>query len=49
MSEYTIILKEIKTKILPIQKSIISSAIEYIPKLYQICIKENPHFYVDRN
>ena len=43
MSEYNNLLEEAKFKIASIQKSILITAREYIPKLYQTCFKENPN------
>ena len=44
MSEYNTLLNEVKSKNASIQASILTTAREYIPKLYHTCFKENPNF-----
>lgn len=43
MSEYNNLLQELKSKIIDLQKPIIATAKEYIPKMYKAIINENPN------
>ena len=42
MSEYNNLLQELRSKVIELQKPIIATAIEYIPKMYTAILKENP-------
>ena len=42
MSEYNDLLQELKSKIIDLQKPIIVTAKEYIPKMYKAILNENP-------
>lgn len=43
MSEYNDLLQELRSKIIDLQKPIIATAKEYIPKMYKAILKENPN------
>ena len=43
MSKYVILLEEARSKILPIKETIMTTAPEYIPKLYEAYANENPN------
>ncbi|MGE5635218.1 MAG: hypothetical protein ACM3VV_08290 [Deltaproteobacteria bacterium] len=43
MSEYNDLLQELRSKIIDLQKPIIATAKEYIPKMYKAILNENPN------